>query len=272
MGEQEVVQITKQDQAQSYSNSTMCHTLSAAENLVYRICFENGYKEHITKLFEGYKSILGYNYQKPGLIFDAYDSFDGGKKKPIKDLLIQLIFLIENFKGDYSYYISKFGKYDFPKNLNGEQVIQIVSLYFRILQDIEKRFHQNEISKYYFNLIQVLQNKPSIDYAQDIYNLEADNPKRGKLNPHVVGQAYSKALQNQEEYVLNNAKTKNVQLYGQNPLKLDNLNDMNCNQDISGKGNHNEPKKVGNHASGATGNKRVKHQGKNRQNNYSEYF
>ena len=79
--------------------------------------------------------------------------------------------------------------------------------------------------------MQVLQNKTSIDYTQDIYNLEADNPKRGKVNPHVVGQAHSKTLQNQEEYVLDNAKAKKVELYGQKPLKLDNLNDMNCNQD-----------------------------------------
>ena len=70
-------------------------------------------------------------------------------------------------------------------NLNEEQVIQIVSLYFNI-------YNQNEISKYYFNLMQVLQNKTSIDYTQDIYNLEAENPKRGKVNPHVYGQAYSK--------------------------------------------------------------------------------
>ena len=40
--------------------------------------------------------------------------------------------------------------------------------------------------------MQVLQNKTSIDYTQDIYNLEAENPKRGKVNPHVYGQAYSK--------------------------------------------------------------------------------
>ena len=30
---QETVQITQKDQSQTYSNSTMCHTLSAAENL-----------------------------------------------------------------------------------------------------------------------------------------------------------------------------------------------------------------------------------------------
>jgi hypothetical protein len=63
MGEQEVVQINKQEQAQSYSNSTMCHTLSAAENLVYRICLENGYKDHISYLFKSYKEILRHNYQ-----------------------------------------------------------------------------------------------------------------------------------------------------------------------------------------------------------------
>lgn len=109
--EQESVSISSQEQSQSYSNSTMCHTLSAAVNLAYRICLENGVEKVIIKFFEGYKPILHEKFENQKLIFDAYDSFDGGKKKPIKDLIAQLIFLIENFKGDYSYYKS----YDYPK-------------------------------------------------------------------------------------------------------------------------------------------------------------
>lgn len=79
-------------------------------------------------------------------------------------------------------------------------------------------------------------------------------------------------MKNQEEYVLNNAKAKKVELYDQNPLKLDNLNDMNCNQDTFGKGNQNKSKNVGHHASGATWNKGVKYQGKNHQNNFRDMF
>lgn len=239
------VQITKQEQSQSYSNSTMCHTLSAAENLVFRICLENGEQKQIVKLFEGYKQILQQYYQNGRLIFDAYDSFDGGKKKPIKDLLIQLIFLIENFKGDYSYYKGHYQEYDYPMNLSEEQVIQLIFLWYNILRDIEianPKFHQNEISKYYLNLIHVLQNKPTINYIQDIYNFGEDNPNRGKMNPNALGQGYSKILKHQEEYILNNAKTKKVELYGQNSLKID---DMNNNKDVYGKGSGNEQKNGG---------------------------
>ena len=72
--------ITIKDQTQSYSNSTMCHTLSAAENLAYRICLENNNLNYISQFFQGYKQILKEQYQNQNLIFDFYDSFDGGKK------------------------------------------------------------------------------------------------------------------------------------------------------------------------------------------------
>ena len=243
---QQSVQITKQEQSQSYSNSTMCHTLSAAENLAFRICMESGNQNYIIKFFDGYRQIFQQYYQNQKLVFDAYDSFDGGKKKPIKDLIIQLIFLIENFKGDYSYYISHYQKYDYPINLDERQVIQLISHWYNIIHDIEISNPKAniDISKYYINLIKVLQNKPSIDYTQDIYNFETDNPNRGKINPNVFGQGYSKGLKHQEEYMLNNAKTKKIDLYGQNSLKIDNMN--------YGKGNSNEPKYGGHNNSRGT--------------------
>ena len=89
---QKKVQITQKDQSQSYSNSTMCHTLSAAENLAYRICLEHGDKNLVIHLFEGYKQILQEQYQNQRLIFDAYDSYYGGKVKSIQDLATQVIF------------------------------------------------------------------------------------------------------------------------------------------------------------------------------------
>lgn len=258
---QESVQISKQEQSQSYSNSTMCHTLSAAENLAFRICLESGDQNYIFKFFEGYRQILQRHYQNQKLIFDAYDSFDGGKKKPIKDLVVQLIFLIENFKGDYSYYVSHYQKYDYPMNLDENQVIQLILHWYNIIHDIEisnPKAKQIEISKYYLNLMKVIQNKPSIDYTQDIYNFEADNPNRGKINPNALGQGYSKALKHQEEYIFNNAKTKKVDLYGKNSLKLDNMN--------YGKGNSNEPKHGGHHSSGGTKPRGTGNQGPRHQN------
>ena len=126
------VQITKQEQSQSYSNSTMCHTLSAAENLVFRICLENGEQNQIIKLFEGYKQILQQYYQNGRLIFDAYDSYDGGKVKSIPDLATQLIFLIENFKGDYSHYISLYQKYVNNRGMICRDFTECSTLYINI--------------------------------------------------------------------------------------------------------------------------------------------
>ena len=130
----------------SDSNSTMCHTLSAAENLAYRICVENGDKNLVIQLFEGYKQILQEQYHNQRLIFDAYDSYDGGKVKSIEALATQAIFLIENFKGDYSHYISHYQKYDYPPNLN-EELIQ--KLFIHWLQIIQNMYSPNNIKIYF---------------------------------------------------------------------------------------------------------------------------
>ena len=69
----------------------MCHTFSTAEFLVLRICKENN---KINNIWSSYINILGNNksFQPYKPIFAAYDAFDGGKNKPIKDLICQLIF------------------------------------------------------------------------------------------------------------------------------------------------------------------------------------
>ena len=236
---QETVQITQKDQSQTYSNSTMCHTLSAAENLAYRICLEHGDKNLVIQFFEGYKQILPEQYQKQRLIFDAYDSYDGGKVKSIPDLATQLIFLIENFKCDYSHYISKYQKYDYPPNLNEEQTQKLIIHWLHIIQDIElanPKFRQYVFSKYYINLLNILTNQPSINYVQDIYNLQANNPNKGSINPSVMRDEYPNILRNQNKYLENNVKTKEVDLYKENTLKRVGGNPGHLNNDSSGRG------------------------------------
>jgi hypothetical protein len=257
---QESLSITKQDQTQSYSNSTMCHALSAAENLAYRIYLENGGQKGINQFFDGYKTILQGKYQGQRLIFDAYDSFDGGKKKPITELATQLIFLIENFKDDYFHYKSLYQKYDYPRNLNEDEIINIILHWFHIIKDIEifnQKLREYEFSKYYSNFILVLTNQPSLDYTQDIYKYEANNPNKGKINPNALAQGYSKALKEQEKYLLNNAKTKNVDLYGQNALKMENNNNAHPNNNPHGGGRQygNLPKTGGNNTGKNAGNR-----------------
>lgn len=88
-------------------------------------------------------------------------------------------------------------------------------------------------------MIHILKNHPSIDYTQDIYNFEAHNPNRGKINPKVFGKENAKVLKHQEKYILNNAKTKTVELYGKNSLITENTN---YNRDFFEKGKEKVPK------------------------------
>ena len=236
---QETVQITQKDQSQAYSNSTMCHTLSAVENLAYRICLEHGDKNLVVQFFEGYKQILQEKYQNQRLIFDAYDSYDGGKVKSIQDLATQVIFLIENFKGDYSHYISLYQKYDYPLNLNEELIQKLIIHWLHIIQNIElvnPKFRQYVFSKYYINLYNILTNQPSINYVQDIYNFQTNNPNKRNINPSVMRDEYPNILRNQKEYLENNVKTKEVDLYKPNTLKRVSGNPGHLNNDSLGRG------------------------------------
>jgi len=215
------IQIKKQDIIQKTSNSTMCHAFASAEFLVLRICNEN---KTINNIWIGYKNILGNNplFKPCKPIFAAYDAFDGGKNKPIKDLICQLIFQIENFKGDYYNYMKKNkGKYDFPSNLSFEQILKIILLWSNELKNIEfnkGKFSEYESSKYFDNLYNLISCRQTIDYSTDIFNLEANNPNFEKFNLEAlkIGNALA---QNQLENVdLKNPENKDVNLFNDNCL------------------------------------------------------
>ena len=138
---------------------------------------------------------------------------------------MQLIFLIENFKGDYSHYKSHYQKYDYPRNLSQEQVTALIFHWFVIIKNIEfdnKMFRQYQFSKYYFNLLLFLKDQESYNYTQDILKLEAGNPNRGKINPSAAMDAFGKINQHNDKYISDNALTKNVVLGGKNTLKTNN--------------------------------------------------
>ena len=220
MAFQESMVISKQEHTQSISNSTMCHTLSAAENLAFRICQEKG-KNLILKLYNGYKNILGENYKENKLIFDAYDSYDAGKIKSINDLKIQFIFLIDNFKYDYEHYKINYTNYNYPNNLNENQVKDLIYLWYQLLAEVEDRIDKNvNCSKYYKNFYMLLENNQFINYIEDIYQIESNKLQARTINPKTVAKETAKAQQHLENYVGNNAKNKTVELYGKNNLKM----------------------------------------------------
>lgn len=202
----------------------MCHTFSTAEFLVLRICKENN---KINNIWSSYINILGNNksFQPYKPIFAAYDAFDGGKNKPIKDLICQLIFQIENFKEDYYNYMKKNnGKYDFPSNLSFEQIVKIIQLWSKELKNIDinkGKFSEYGSSKYLDNLFNLIMCRPIVDYSMDIYNLEANNPNRGKFDLEALKRGNALAQNHLENFDLKNPENKDVNLFGDN-LLLDN--------------------------------------------------
>lgn len=230
--EQAQCSITKQEQVQKISNITMCHTLSAAESLTYRICKENNMLEEFFE--DNYKIKKPKKNKDDKLIFQEYDSYDAGSKKSIKDLLIQFIFLVENFKGDYFNYVSKYGngKYDYPDNLDGQDVISLLLSWNDKLKKIEfnkGHFSEYGCSKYLDNFISLLSNKGIIDYSGDIFKLECNNPNLGKINPKVLSQEYLRAQHKLEKEISGDPASQNVVLYGQNSLTMNNSNITNTN-------------------------------------------
>ena len=215
------LQLKKQDIIQKISNSTMCHAFSTAEFLVLRICNEN---KTINNIWSSYINILGNNklFKPYKPIFAAYDAFDGGKNKPIKDLICQLIFQIENFKEDYMNYKKKNnGKYDFPSNLSFEQVVKIIILWSNELKNIDinkGKFSEYGSSKYLDNLFNLIMCRPTIDYSTDIYNLEANNPNREKFDLEALKRGNALAQNQIENFDLKNPENKEVYLFGDNQL------------------------------------------------------
>ena len=213
--------INKQDVIQKVSNSTMCHAFASAEYLVLRICDQN---QTVNNVWKEYQNMFG-NYPSFKLyspIFDQYDAFDGGKNKPIKDLICQLIFQTENFKDDYYSYMQKNkGKYNFPSNLSSEQILRILLLWRNELKNIEQvkgKLSEYGCSKYIENLFNVISCKPTVDYSMDIYKFEAKNPNRGKLNPEGLLKGNMLASHHLENEDLKNPTDKDVPLFGKNKL------------------------------------------------------
>ena len=214
------VKISKQEEIQTLSNNTMCHAFSSAEFLTLRICNENNTINNIyqqyQKLFVNDRSFKPYTP-----IFGRFDSFDGGKNKPIPDLISQLIFQIENFKDDYNHYIKKYGKYDFPLNLTQQQILKIIFVWNIELKNIEinnGKFSNLGASKYIDNLYNLISGRPIIDYSADIYNFEANNPMRGRVNPKALLKGHMLASHHLENEVLKDPKNRNVALFEENKL------------------------------------------------------
>ena len=71
---------------------------------------------------------------------------------------------------------------------------------------------------------------------QDIYNLQANNPNKGSINPTVMRDEIPNILRNQKESLEKNVINKEVDLYKDNNLKRVGGNPGYLNNDSLGKG------------------------------------
>ena len=196
----------------------MCQTLSAGEFLAWRISKENKLSEEI---ISEYKKMFGKDFVPGKLVFGEYDSYDGGRKNRLKIQIIQFIFLIEK---DYNNYKKNNGnKYDYPNNLDKGRVLRLILLWTNQIKKVEIKkygeFTSHKCSKYYENLFNLLTEKKTINYINDIFILEGDNPRRGKVNPKKLLEGQAQAYNHLEETELNDPKNNNISLFGDNKLK-----------------------------------------------------
>ena len=202
-------QIQKQDviqlQMQKYSHFTMSTVLSTAENIVYRLLDE---ENKIQILFEGYKNIGFFNDNK--LIFDGYNSYNSGKKKPLNSLINQFIFQIENYADDFNNFVKDFGGYVYPDNMQLEEIISIIKLWINIIKKLE---NGNNFLKYFKNLENIFLNNSIKSYENEVREQYKNNPRSGKADPKILQREYMNAT-NEIDMRTKNIYNQNIDLFG----------------------------------------------------------
>ena len=103
------------------------------------------------------------------------------------------------------------------------RVLRLILLWTNQIKKVEIKkygeFTSYKCSKYYENLFNLLTEKKTINYINDIFILEGDNPRRGKVNPKKLLEGQAQAYNHLEETELNDPKNNNISLFGDNKLK-----------------------------------------------------
>ena len=203
---QEQMHDKTQLQMQKYSHFTMATVLSTAENIIYRLALENKIEN---ELFKEYKKI--YTNYPNKLIFESYDSYDSGKNKTLNSLIYQFIFQIENYADDFNEFESDFGEYVYPQNMGEKQIMKIIDIWIKILNNVNQG---NNYLKYFINLKNIFAKKPIKSYENEIRDNYKNNPRSGKANPYVIQREYANATNviNQRTKDIDN---QNIDLFGQ---------------------------------------------------------
>ena len=141
-----------QKQEQSYSNDTLCRTLSMSESLIQK-----------------------YTKSQNTPIFGYFDTFNCSKLKNEQELYQQLLFGIQAFKYSYEDYVKKYVKYDFPDNLSLDDIKYIIANWIKEFPKLETELNV---------LIGIFGNKTDFSYNDVIMNLSED--KSGVTNPDIL--------------------------------------------------------------------------------------
>ena len=136
-----------QDKALSYNTTGV--VLSALE------CYANRFQKDKTKRTN---------------IFSAYNNFDCGSTKTDEQLKQQIICQLTIMHFSHVLFVREHGKYEFPKKLSQEQMVQYIKMWGSWVKDEDK--------KYYASAIAVIEGK---DPESFISELEGDD---GKINPN----------------------------------------------------------------------------------------
>ena len=136
-----------QDKALSYNTTGV--VLSALE------CYANRFQKDKTKRTN---------------IFSAYNNFDCGSTKTNEQLKQQIICQLTIMHFSHVLFVREHGKYEFPKKLSQEQMVQYIKMWGSWVNEEDK--------KYYASAIAVIEGK---DPESFISELEGDD---GKINPN----------------------------------------------------------------------------------------
>ena len=120
--------------------------------------------------FECYANRCQTDDSKKTNIFSAYNNFNCGNTKTKEQLIDQIIVQLIIMNSSIQLYTMDHGKYEFPKNLSKERIIELLEQW--------KQAVPNDVQKYYQSAIDIFKGKTPQTYEKE---LESD---KKELNPN----------------------------------------------------------------------------------------
>ena len=162
------VQVNKQIQDQGYSYEIMGNLFSALEWYA--------------------KRYSGESFKNQKMIFNGYNNFHCGNQKDLDDLKNQIITQIEIFKFSYQIYIKENNKYDFPHNLQKQQIIELLKNWKKMIPDEKEH-------KFYDLMIEIINGNFNISFINELQKKIENEGKDGTIiDPNVILQGGVKVV------------------------------------------------------------------------------